>query len=123
MPRIPRMTPATINTILNTAPMIIQGAGKLIKLIREQPPASDENNTEQLSLESLQEDIDRLESRLTATDESNIEQIKLIEQLARQNELLAASIARLNQRINLVLILAISALLISVGVVVFFSTS
>lgn len=117
------MTPATINTILNTAPMIIQGAGKLIKLIREQPPASDENNTEQLSLESLQEDIDRLESRLTATDESNIEQIKLIEQLARQNELLAASIARLNQRINLVLILAISALLISVGVVVFFSTS
>ncbi len=119
MPRIPQMTPATISTILNSAPMIIQGAGKLIKIIREQPDSSDSGNAEQPSIQSLEKDIARIESRLAASDNSNIEQIKLIEQLARQNELLAESVARLNQRINLVLGVSCVALLVSLGLVAY----
>ncbi len=119
MPRIPQMTPATISTILNSAPMIIQGAGKLIKIIREQPDPGETGNAEQPSIQSLEKDIARIESRLAASDNSNIEQIKLIEQLARQNELLAESVARLNQRINLVLGVSCVALLVSLGLVAY----
>lgn len=119
MPRIPRMTPATINTILNSAPMIIQGAGKLIKLIREQSADTAEDAEAKPSVESLQSDVDNLETRLAAADESNIEQIKLIEQLARQNELLAESLARLHTRLNQVTGLAILALLGSLGLVIY----
>ena len=119
MPRIPKMTPATINTILNSAPMIIQGAGKLIKLIREQPGPDDSNEGEQLSIQSLEKDIANIEARLAASDESNIEQIKLIEQLARQNEILAASVARLGHRINLVLGLSAVALIISLVLIIY----
>ena len=100
--------------------MIIQGAGKLIKLIREQPGTSDSDGVEQPSIESLKNEIAHLESRLAASDESNIEQIKLIEQLARQNEILAESLARLNQGLNLVLVLSAAAFLLSLGVTLYF---
>ena len=39
------MSLSTINTILNTAPIVIQGATRLIKLIRDQ---GDENKIEKL---------------------------------------------------------------------------
>ena len=104
------MTPSTLNTILNSAPVVIQGASKLIKLIKEQSsnkPA--EEGETQLTVENLKTDIDRLEARLTATDESNIEQIKLIEQLARQNEVMAESVGKSINRLNY--LIAISILL------------
>ena len=111
MAKIPRMTPATLTTILNSAPMVIQGAGKLIDLIREQTSGKQETpEREILSLEKLQAEIEDLEKRLDSVNESNIEQIKLIEQLARQNEAMAESLAQINRRLNLVTLAAITSL-------------
>jgi hypothetical protein len=111
----PKMTPTTLTTILNSAPMVIQGASKLINLIKEQGNNKpDEQPDNLLTVESLKADIERLESRLAATDESNIEQIKLIEQLAKQNEAMAASMSKGFSRLNLISIIAILASFIAI---------
>ncbi|MFT5352125.1 MAG: hypothetical protein ACI909_000504 [Planctomycetota bacterium] len=111
---IPKMTPTTLTTILNSAPMVIQGASKLIKLIKEQGKPKPEDGVEsQLTLDSLNADVKHLKTRLAATDESNIEQIKLIEQLAKQNETLAASLSKSYSRLNLLTIITILAVLLS----------
>jgi hypothetical protein len=105
-----KMTPSTLNTILNSAPMVVQGASKLINLIKEQSNNKPvEEGETQLTVENLKTDIDRLEVRLAATDESNIEQIKLIEQLARQNEVMAESVGKSINSLNY--LIAISILL------------
>ena len=110
------MTPSTLTTILNSAPMVIQGASKLINLIKEQTNNKSGGDTDdKITLESLKADVERLEARLAATDESNIEQIKLIEQLARQNEALAASMRKINNRLNLMTILAALTGLLAMG--------
>jgi hypothetical protein len=119
---IPKMTPTTLTTIINSAPMVIQGASKLIKLIKEQTsPGTEPEEGSQLTLESLKADIERLEARLAATDESNIEQIKLIEQLAKQNEALAASLSKSYSRINLMTaVVVLTALLASAALIIVF---
>jgi hypothetical protein len=111
-----KMTPSTLSTILNSAPMVIQGASKLIKLIREQGNNKPDESPEHLpSIESLQSNIRQLEQRLAATDESNIEQIKLIEELARQNEALAASMSKGLAKLNLLSITSVLASLIAIA--------
>ena len=113
------MTPTTLTTILNSAPMVIQGASKLINLIKEQGNNKpDEQPDNLLTVEGLKADIERLESRLAATDESNIEQIKLIEQLAKQNEAMAASMSKEFSRLNLISIIAILASFIAIAALV-----
>lgn len=112
------MTPATLSTILSTAPMILQGAAKLIKLIRERKEEEPgENDNIPMTIEGLKQEILRIESRLNDTDESNVEQVKLIEQLARQNEALATSLSKIVKRINILTIAAVAALLAAVGMV------
>jgi hypothetical protein len=94
--------------------MVIQGASKLINLIKEQGNnREDEAGDELLTLESLKAEIERLEARLAATDDSNIEQIKLIEQLAQQNEVLAESMSKGFNRFNLITIVAAIACFVS----------
>ena len=106
------MTPSTLTTILNSAPLVIQGASKLINLIKEQANSKpDDDADEKLTVESLKVEIERLEARLLATDESNIEQIKLIEQLARQNEVLAESVNKIDIRLNWMMIAAVIAVI------------
>lgn len=109
------MNPFTIGTLLNSAPMIIQGAGKLIDLLREQKkeaPTRDQNVP--VTMDNLEEVIGRLESRLEVMDEASVEQVKLIQQLARQNEALAASLQREQQRSAFAFILALVALLLAI---------
>ena len=109
------MNPFTIGTLLNSAPMIIQGAGKLIDLIRERErsaPSRVENLP--VTVDNLEEVIGRLEARLDVMDDASVEQIKLIEQLARQNEALAASLQRQQQRSTFAFILALIALLLAI---------
>ena len=109
------MNPFTIGTLLNSAPMIIQGAGKLIDLIRERnqdAPTRAENIP--ATADNLEQIISRLEARLDAMDEASVEQLKLIEQLARQNEALAGSLQRQQQRTTFAFILALIALLLAI---------
>ena len=112
------VNPATINTILNTTPLIIRGAGKLINLIKERkdevPDGDSEDKTGTVTTDNLKETVNKLEARLDAADESNVEQIKLIEQLAKQNEMLASSLQRLLQRSTFVFVLALVALLVAI---------
>ena len=108
------MNPFTIGTLLNSAPMIIQGAGKLIDLIRErkQGSATYTDNTP-VTTDNLEQVIGGLDARLSAMDEASVEQVKLIEQLARQNEALAGSLQRQQQRSTFAFILALVAVLLA----------
>lgn len=108
------MSLGTINTILNTAPIVIQGATRLIKLIRDQ--GNDNNPEEEIpeTIEGIKEEVARLHQRLDTNDESNVEQIKLIEELARQNESLATQLKSTVTHLNRITVLAIIAILISI---------
>ena len=109
------MNPFTIGTLLNSAPMIIQAAGKLVDLIKEReqgaPTAAEQVP---VTLDNLEEIIGRLHARLDSMDEASVEQLKLIEQLARQNEALADSLQRQQQRTTFTFILALIGLLLAI---------
>ena len=93
------MTPGTINTILNTAPMLIQGASKLVQLIRERGEGEENANSPD-TLDGLRQQLEKIESRLDANDEASLAQVKLIEELARQNEALAGSLKKTMNRLT-----------------------
>lgn len=114
MAKKPIMSLGTINTILNTAPIVIQGASRLIKLIRDQ--GNDNKPEEEIpeTIEGIKKEVESLHQRLDANDESNVEQIKLIEELARQNESLATQLKNTITHLNRVTILATMAILISI---------
>ncbi len=109
------MTPGTINTILSTAPMIIQGASKLVKLIRardeDEYNKAGEDTDIPATLDGLKKQTEKIETRLDANDESSLAQIKLIEELARQNEALAASLKKTMNQLAVVSIIAVLAFL------------
>lgn len=113
------MSLGTINTILNTAPIVIQGASRLIKLIRDQ--GKDNKPEEEIpdTIAGIKDEIDRLHQRLDANDESNVGQIKLIEELAKQNESLAAQLKSTITHLNRMSMLAIAAILISLFCLVY----
>lgn len=106
----------TLNTILNNAPLIIQGATKLIKLIKDRE--SLDNNDTPSTPDGIKNEINHIYSRLDDNDKSNVEQIKLIEQLAKQNETLAESLRNTIQRQNLVIIIAWLAISVSMIAIV-----
>lgn len=110
MPKKTLMTPGTINTILNTAPMIIQGATRLVKMIRERGD-EEEDNTIPDTIDGLKQELEKIETRLDAVDESSVEQIKLIEELAKQNEALAESLKKTMGQLTVISVLAIMALI------------
>ncbi|GJM05287.1 MAG: hypothetical protein DHS20C09_12780 [marine bacterium B5-7] len=108
------MSLGTINTILNTAPIVIQGATRLIKLIRDQ--GNDNKPEEEIpeTIEGIKDEVARLHQRMDTNNESNVEQIKLIEELARQNESLAAQLKNTITHLNRITVLAIIAILTSI---------
>ncbi len=105
------MTPSTLNTILKTAPMIIQGAGKLLKLIRERedktPPVTD---SIPMTIEGLKQQIKQLEAGLHENNRSDVELVRLIEQLARQNESLAETLQQTFRKVSVLTYIAVFAL-------------
>lgn len=109
----------TLNTILNTAPLIIQGTTKLIKLIKDRegnkPP---EDHTPE-TLAGLTKEVSDINSRLDSNDKFNIEQIKLIEELAKQNESLAVSLKKAISQLNIISIIAVISILISLFLLIY----
>ena len=104
----------TLNTILNTAPLIIQGATRLVKLIKERNYVEEEHNTAPVNSDDFREELNRVHKRLDENSESDVEQIKLIEELARQNEALATSLKNGLKWISIVAVLAFLALSVSI---------
>lgn len=118
MPAKPIMNPATINTILNTAPLVIKGATRLIKLIRNQGGDGEAGQAGQeipATLEGLQREVERLQQRLDDNNKSNIEQVKLIEELARQNESLAAQLKNTMAQLQQFRRVSLAALIVAVA--------
>lgn len=113
MTKKPIMSLGTINTILNTAPIVIQGATRLIKLIRDQGRELKPEQEIPDTIDGIKVEVDRLHHRLDANNESNVEQIKLIEELAKQNESLATQLKNTITHLNIITILAVIAIFIS----------
>ena len=110
----------TLNTILNNATLIIQGATRLIKMIKERDKTNIESNKGETNkempdtLKSLGIEIEKLSSKLDANSAADVEQIELIEQLAMQNEALAESLKQVLRRQRIVALVAASALIASI---------
>ncbi len=105
------MSFSTINTILNTAPIVIQGATRLIKLIRDE--GEDRNEEIPETLEGIKSELQRVNQRLDANTQSDLEQIKLIEELAKQNESLAAQLKSTMAQLNRITVVAIIAIMLA----------
>ena len=117
MARKSPMSLGTLNTILNTAPLIIQGATKLIKMIKDRDKPELDKQDIPATLDGLKDELYHINSRLDANYDSDIEQIKLIEELAKQNEMLATSLKKTNKLVNIITVIALVSLVI--GIVVF----
>ena len=75
--------------------MILQGATRLIRMIRERKDESTVHDmTVPVTVDGLKQEIQQIGSRLDANDEANVQEIQLIEELAKQNEALAESLRR-----------------------------
>lgn len=107
------MNPGTINSILNTAPIVIQATKRLIKLIRDQGKENKHDEAPD-TIDGIKSEVDKLHRRLDTNDESNVEQIKLIKELAKQNESLAVQLKNTITQLNRITFLAVIALLISI---------
>ena len=107
-----RMGLSTINAILNTAPIVIQGATRLIKMIRDQ----DDDKSQEIpeTIAGIKQEVEKLHQRLDASSNSDVEQIKLIEELARQNESLAVQLKATMSHLNRLTILASVALTLAI---------
>lgn len=102
----------TLNTILNNAPLVIQGATRLIKMIKERNNV-DANTDIPVTLDGLKIEIEKLNNKLDDNSAADVQQIELIEQLARQNEVLAESLKHTLKRQTLVTWIAAIALIVS----------
>ena len=110
------INPATLKTILNNAPLIIQGASKLNQMIKEKgEDKPSENDDIPMTIETLKSEVKRLEDHLGDVGVSNVEQIKLIEELAKQNETLANSLRKTLNRLNIITLLSFAALIIALA--------
>ena len=122
MARKLKMSPGTINTILNTAPIIIQGATKLINIIKDRGKGEGDGNKDiPETLDGLKQEIKRIHQRLDDNDHSDVEQIKLIEELAKQNESLAESLKKTVTHLNFLTAIALLAIVIAVISVILLS--
>jgi len=115
----PILSTTAVKAILNNAPLIIQGAGKLIQLIKDKNTEPQDSLETPVTLQGLQEGLENLELRLDTTDESNIEQIKLIEELAKQNATMAESLNKTYSRINQITIISLVAIVLGLLAILF----
>jgi len=106
------MSPVTLNTILNTAPVLIQGATRLIKLIRDRrdPGAVEIPDT----VEGIKLEVERLHHRLDDDTEANVEQARLVETLAKQQEVLAKKLRSTMTHLNRVIIGLVTVAVVAV---------
>lgn len=109
------MNPTTLNTLINTAQLIMQGADKLMEVVRSRGGAAVPHYDIPATLEGMRQQLDRVQQRLDADDEAEVEQLRLIEQLAKQNEALTATIQEVTRKIRQANLLAAAALILCLG--------
>ena len=105
----------TINTIMNNAPLVIQGTARLIKMIKERNDTDAESDKDiPATLDGLKVEIEKLNYKIDDNSTADVEQIELIEQLAKQNEALAESLKQTLKRQTLIAWVASIALVSSI---------
>ncbi len=103
-----------LKTILNTAPIIIQGAGKLVQMLRQrQQDKPAEPYDIPANIDDMKVELGKLHERLDVQNNTSLEQVQLIEELARQNEAIASSLKATNRQLNLVASIALIALVLA----------
>lgn len=105
----------TINAILNNAPLVIQGATRLIKMIKERNDTDVETDRDiPATLDGLKVEIEKINYKIDNNSAADVEQIELIEQLAKQNEALAESLKQTLKRQSIIACVAGIALVSSI---------
>ena len=108
------MALSTLNTILNTAPIIIQGATKLVSMLRQRGQMEEEESYDiPASIDGVKVEVEKLHRRLDAQNQTSLEQVKLIEELARQNEAMATTLRATVRQLNLFSLLTLIALVVA----------
>ena len=100
--------PAT-GAALRHAPTIIQGAVGLADLLKKRR-AADAADADARATGDADEPTDRLESRMDAMDKTSMEQLRLIERLAQQNEALDKEVKQTRRVLTYTFALALLAL-------------
>ena len=109
------MALSTLNTILNTAPLIIQGATKLISMLKQRDEDKETENYDiPANIDDMKVELEKLHKRLDSQNRTNLEQVKLIEELAKQNEAIASSLRATVKQLNFVASLAVISLVIAI---------
>lgn len=102
-----------LGTILNNAPLIIQGANHLLKMLRDKDKEPEQNETPPTNIDDVAAELKKINERLNNADKSDIQQIELIEALAKQNESLASSLQASLKKIHLASLIAIVAVVLA----------
>ena len=95
--------------------MIIQGAGKLIRLIRDREEETGSKDPVPTTLENLKEQVSSLDRRLAENSKSDMDQIHLIGELARQNESLAETLKQTLKRVTILNYMVVLAIIIALA--------
>ena len=104
-----------INAILNNAPLAIQGAARMIKMIKERNDTDAESDRDiPATLDGLKVEIEKINYRIDDNSAADVEQIELIEQLAKQNEAMAESLKQTLKRQTMIACVAGIALVSSI---------
>ncbi len=101
-----------LGTILNNAPLIIQGANHLLKMLRDKDKEP-EQETPPTNIDDVATELKKINERLNNADKSDIQQIELIEALAKQNESLASSMQTSLKKTHFASTLAIIAIVLA----------
>lgn len=112
------MNLSILNTLLNTAPSLIQGANQLYKIIKQQrdKQSQSEEDVPEFNIES---EIQLLKQRLDNHSEANLEQTRLIEELAKQNASIAEQLKSTASRLQIISIFSLIALLLAITAFIF----
>lgn len=107
-------TAKALRTILLDAPVIVDSVHRLIGGLRKLTGRDAAPPVAPTTFGDVQHELRRMDEQIKANSESDVEQLKLMEELARQNELLAASVSRLSGRVAALAVICVVALLLAV---------
>lgn len=112
------MNLSILNTLLNTAPTVIQGANQLYKIIKQQrdKQSVDDEDAPEFNIET---EIQQVKQRLDNHSEANLEQTRLIEELAKQNESIAQQLKSTASRLQIISVISLFSLAFALFVLIF----
>ncbi len=108
---------------LSQAPMIVEGAGHILDLIRGRISLFKDRDRDgkpvhEMTLAELAHEVGSLRRHSQAIDDAQIEQIKLMQQVVEQNRTMALALQKFSIRFKIVLGLATVAVLGDLGLLV-----